>query len=123
MGERRRWRKRLDDARQLLETDGRLLIAGRVSALAAGDRQRLEVEAGLARMPRAIVEAEQAIIREIQALAIRNNKLLKAYLDGARAAMRRLSEIEKSRGRLSAYQKDGSRVEPSGRTSTTQIRA
>ena len=123
MGERGGWRARLKDVRRLLEGDRKLLLAGKISALAAKDARRLEVEARLIGMPRSIVEAEQSVILEIQNLAKRNNRLLKAYLDGARAAMRRLQEIEKMRGRIGAYQKDGSRIDPSDRTSTRQVRA
>lgn len=123
MGERGGWRARLKDVRRLLEGDRKLLLAGKISALAAKDARRLEVESRLVGMPRAIVEAEQTVILEIQALAQRNNRLLKAYLEGARAAMRRLQEIERMRGRIGAYQKDGSRIDPSERTSTRQVRA
>jgi hypothetical protein len=117
------WRARLNDARRLLEGDRKLLLAGKISALAAKDARRLEIESKLVSMPRKIVEAEQAIIQEIQALAKRNNRLLKAYLDGARAAMRRLQEIERVRGQIGAYHKDGSRVDPVELTSTRQVRA
>lgn len=117
------WRKRLKDARRLLENDRKLLLAGQISALSTQDAKRLAIEARLAEMPRAIIEAEQAVIHEIQTLARKNNRLLKAYLDGARAAMRRLNEIDRMRGRIGAYQKDGSRIEPSAHGTTRQVRA
>lgn len=123
MGDRGNWRARLSDVRRLLEGDRKLLLAGKISALAAKDARRLEVEARLMSMPRSIVEAEQLVIVEIQTLAKRNNRLLRAYLDGARAAMRRLQEIEQMRGRIGAYQKDGSRIDPSDSTSTREVRA
>lgn len=123
MNDLRRWRRMLKDAFQLLESDRKLLLAGRIAALIAQDPRRMEVEARLADMPRAVIDAEQVIILEIQKLAQRNNRLLKAYMDGARAAMRRLTEIERNQGRIGAYQKDGSRVEASIRPSTRQLRA
>lgn len=123
MGEGHGWRARLRDVRRLLEGDRKLLLAGKISALAAKDARRLEIEARLIGMPRAVVEAEQSVIQEIQTLAKRNNRLLKAYLDGARAAMRRLQEIERMRGRIGAYQKDGSRIDPLDQASTRQVRA
>ncbi|MGB0925847.1 MAG: hypothetical protein ACPGVA_01465 [Pikeienuella sp.] len=123
MSDLRRWRKMLKDAFRLLESDRKLLLAGQISALVAQDARRVEVEARLADMPRAVIDAEQGIILEIQKLAQRNNRLLKAYLDGARAAMRRMSEIERNQGRIGAYQKDGSRVEAGTPSSTRQLRA
>lgn len=123
MSDLRRWRKMLKDAFRLLESDRKLLLAGQISALVAQDSRRVEVEARLADMPRAVIDAEQGIILEIQKLAQRNNRLLKAYLDGARAAMRRMSEIERNQGRIGAYQKDGSRVEAGTPSSTRQLRA
>ncbi len=123
MSEQSGWRARLRDVRRLLEGDRKLLLAGKIFALAAKDARRLEVEARLMSMPRSIVEAEQLVIMEIQTLAKRNNRLLKAYLDGARAAMKRLQEIEQMRGRIGAYQKDGSRIDRSDGASTRQVRA
>ncbi|MGB0852670.1 MAG: hypothetical protein ACPGSI_05220 [Pikeienuella sp.] len=123
MSDLRRWRKMLKDAFRLLESDRKLLLAGQISALVAQDARRVEVEARLADMPRAVIDAEQGIILEIQKLAQRNNRLLKAYLDGARAAMRRMSEIERNQGRIGAYQEDGSRVEAGTPSSTRQLRA
>lgn len=117
------WRKRLRDVHRMLLSDRKLLLAGKIAELTAQDAKRLEIEGRLAGLPRDAVEAEQGLLADIQRLAQRNNRLLAAYLEGARLAMQRLKEIEKMRGRIGAYQRDGSRIDPPTPPTTRQVRA
>ena len=85
--------------------------------------RRSAIEEKLHEMPSTVIEAETKSIDQLRRLAARNQRLLKAYLDGARRATRRLGLIEESQGKIGAYKADGSRVSSANARSTKQQRA
>lgn len=117
------WRRRLAEMRGILENDRVLLLSGQIEKLARQDRRRGVIEAKLHEMPQAVAKAEVKKIDQLRQLAARNQRLLKAYIDGARRATERLVAIEETQGRIGAYKPDGSRVASTGVRSTKQVRA
>ncbi len=117
------WRRRLTEMRAILESDRSLLLSGQVEKLAQQDQRRGAIEAKLHEMPASIAKAEVNRIEQLRRLAARNQRLLKAYLEGARRAARQLSAIEDSQSRIGAYKRDGSRVSSTNVRSTKQVRA
>ncbi len=117
------WRQRLAEMRRILESDRKFLLSGQIEKLARQDKRRGVLEAKLREMPNAVIEAETNSINQLRRLAIRNHNLLKAYLEGARRATRRLGVIEDSKGRIGAYKADGTRISTSSARSTKQQRA
>ncbi len=117
------WRRRLVEMRAILENDRILLLSGQIDKLAQQDQRRGAIEAKLHEMPAAVAKAEMNRIDQLRRLAARNQRLLKAYLDGARRAARQLVAIEETQGRLGAYKRDGSRVSSTNVRSTKQVRA
>ncbi len=117
------WRARLKEMRGILEKDRSLLLSGQMEKLSQQDNRRRSIEAKLHEMPLAIAKAEVKKIDQLRRLAARNHRLLKAYLDGARRAAKRLITIEEHQGRIGAYRRDGSRVPATGALSTKQQRA
>lgn len=117
------WRRRLGDMKSLLAADRRLLLSGAIEDLAKLDPRRLAAEEKLRDMPRDVAQRERRRLRELRRMARRNQKLLQAYLEGARAAATRLTDLNQAGGEFGAYRRDGSRImSPTGR-STRRVRA
>ena len=117
------WRRRLEDARALLETEKALLLSGAVKELPGLDPRRNAVVRRLRGAPETILKKHARVVRRIRTLAARNHTLLSAYLDGAREAARRLTSLEVEMRTIGAYQRDGSPLKQSVRTSSTIQRA
>lgn len=117
------WRQRLAEMRRILETDRKFLLSGQIEKLARQDKRRGALEAKLHEMPNAVIKAETKSIDQLRRLALRNHNLLKAYIEGARRATRRLGVIEENKGRIGAYKADGTRIATSDARSTKQQRA
>lgn len=117
------WRRRLAEMRSLLAADRRLLLRGAIAELARNDARRAEIEARLRGLPEDVARREEPFLAEIRALAKRNERLLSAYLDGARRAAARLAEIARSEEGFGAYRRDGSKFAPQARSPSRNIRA
>ena len=117
------WRQRLAEMRSILENDRKLLLSGQIEKLARQARNRSAIEKKLHEMPNAVIKAETKSIDQLRRLAARNQRLLKAYLEGARRATERLGVIEENQGRIGAYKPDGSRISSTSARSTKQQRA
>ncbi|MEM7523920.1 MAG: hypothetical protein AAF360_09230 [Pseudomonadota bacterium] len=115
-----RWRNRLNEARTLLVLERRLLLGGSLNELARLDSRRSTLERHLLEMPDDIIARHRMRVEEIRRLALRNHKLLTAYLDGARRAAKRLAEIDTSRRVIGAYMRDGTRID--SESATTRVR-
>lgn len=118
-----KWRFRLTEARQMLETEMNLIKAGAIKELAAGDARRLALADRLAEMPEEIAARNETALREVRAMAERNRKMLKAYVAGASDALTRLTALDKSRREIGAYRQDGTRLPGAGAGSTRESRA
>lgn len=118
-----RWRYRLSEARAFLQAERDLLVKGRAAELDGLAARRRLVAESLAEMPASVAEANQAAVREIAAAARRNQRLLRAWLDGAAEAVRRLKAIDESRARIGAYRPDGTRLAGAAAAPTTERRA
>lgn len=118
-----RWRYRLAEARALLQAERELLLKGATKGLAALEARRKAVVAGLEGMPAPATSAQRAAVREIGEAARRNQRLLRAYLDGAADAARRLRAIDESRAQIGAYRQDGTRLPGVAPAPTTERRA
>lgn len=104
------WSRRISEMRNLLALDRRLLLAGAIDELARLDGRRVVVEAKLYEMPREVAEREQLRLAELREMAKRNQRLLSAYLEGARRATKRLMEIHEAVGEIGAYLRDGTKL-------------
>lgn len=118
-----KWRYRLTDARAMLESEYRLIKAGAVRELAALDQRRLALIAQITDIPAAIAAAHEPRIQEIRRLAARNQRLLRAYLDGAADAAARLQGLEREKNQIGAYGPDGARMSSGGSAPTRESRA
>ena len=105
-----RWRRRLSDVFDLLLTDRGLLLAGAIRELAKLDGRRKSAETTLTSMPEEVAEREIRKLERIRKLASRNQRLLTAYLAGARRAAERLKAIAEAERDMGAYRRDGSRI-------------
>lgn len=117
------WRRRLGDMKSLLDADRRYLLSGAIEELARLDPRRLSAEEKLRGMPREVAQKEKRRLRELRRMARRNQRLLQAYLDGARAAATRLTELNRSNGEFGAYRRDGSKIVSPTSRSTRRVRA
>lgn len=118
-----KWRYRLADVRTMLESEYRLIKAGAVRELAALDQRRLTLIAQMTDIPAAVAAAHEGRIQEISRLAARNQRLLRAYLDGAADAATRLKGIDQTRNEIGAYGPDGARMQSGGPAPTRESRA
>lgn len=123
MLELNRWRRRIAEARALLETERKLLVAGALGEIAKLAPRRQSAAAALDAMPAAAAEAERSTLAALRRAAERNLRLLKAYRDGAADAAARIRALEAKAADIGAYRPDGSRLAPSGRGPTRERRA
>lgn len=104
------WTLRIRRVIALLEDDRRSLLEGRTDRLAQASRRREDAESDISRMPPDVAGRYETEIARIKTLATRNHRLLTAYLDGARDAAKRLSEIDRKQHDIGAYGRDGVKV-------------
>ncbi|MEM0922356.1 MAG: hypothetical protein AAGF44_01675 [Pseudomonadota bacterium] len=123
MFEKLSWQFRLNRVIAMLEEDRRLLLKGQSARLAGNAHRRSEAEAELQAIPPRMAEAHQAEISRIKTLARRNETLMTAYLDGARQAVKRLTDIEANQRSIGAYGRDGVRLNPAATRRTQDKRA
>lgn len=118
-----KWRFRLGEARQMLDAELKLIKAGAIADLAAGDSRREALADRLAEMPEEIAARNETALRELRAMAARNEKALKAYVAGASDAIARLAALDKSGREIGAYRQDGTRLPGAGAGPTRESRA
>lgn len=117
------WTYRLRRLANQLEQDRQALLTGRTERLSKADRRREEAERDLERLPADLAERHAGEIRRIQRLATRNQRLLAAYLEGARDAAKRLATIDSTQRGIGAYGRNGTRIDPAETRATRERRA
>lgn len=106
-----KWRYRLAEARSLLEAERMIILRGALSDMVKLDSRRQRVEGYLSEMPENLSDQMKSSIEDIGRQARNNQRLLKAYLEGARSAASRLTKIAEVERSVGAYRQDGSRIE------------
>lgn len=115
-----KWNMRLRRMISILEEDRRLLLRGETDRLIKLEKRRSDSEKDLMEIPGTIAERHKNDLLRIQTLAKRNHRLLQAYMQGAKSAIDRLIQIEKSQGDIGAYGRNGAKVSP--QSSPTRFR-
>lgn len=118
-----KWRFRLAEARQMLEAELRLIRTGAIEELASGDAKRQALADRLSEMPEDVSSRNETALKEVRAMAARNQRLLKAYLAGAADAIARLSALDESSRKIGAYRQDGTRLPGVSAAPTRESRA
>lgn len=114
-------RHRLKEALSLLEEERGLLLRGDLAGLFRFEGRRARLIERLPSIPRAALEANEALVTKVRDTARRNARLLEAFIQGVRAAEARIRELTAAKS-LGAYRKDGSRIEDVDGGATTSRR-
>ncbi len=117
------WQARLNEVSAVLEAERRLLMQGKIEAIAAMDKRREAAIARLENLPPDADDDLRAAFRVVQRRAERNQRLLAAYLRGAQAATVRIAEISRGETRIGAYCADGSMLDGQLGQGASQTRA
>ncbi|MEM7546451.1 MAG: hypothetical protein AAF367_13020 [Pseudomonadota bacterium] len=117
-----KWRYRLAEARSLLEAERLIILNGPISDIAKLDARRDRVEGYLSELPETLSDQMRGAIEDLSQRAHDNQRLLKAYLDGAKMAADRLVKMAEVQENLGAYRQDGSRVTAPSKSGAQQHR-
>lgn len=117
-----RGRRRLRTVKALLDEERALLLTGAIDKIVALEPRRTAAIAGLDAITAAAAEELDDLILAVRAAAARNQVLLQAWLEGARAARETLEGAARSHG-LGAYRPDGSRITEGATRGTVRSRA
>lgn len=117
------WRLRLGEAKTLLDREHKLLLAGAIDELARLDRKRAAVEAHILRLPADIAETHANLVNDVRRRALRNQRVLKAFIQGARQAAARIRAIDRENTKLGAYKQDGTLIEGAEERTTRGLKA
>ena len=98
-----------------------MLLKGDFAGLFGFETRRARLIDRLPTIPRAALEANEALVTKVRETARRNARLLEAFMQGVRAAEERIRALTEGKT-LGAYRKDGSRIEDVGEATTTSRR-
>ena len=114
-------RRRLKEALSLLEEERKLLLKGDIAGLFRFEARRARLIDLLPSIPRAALQANEALVKKVRDTARRNARLLEAFIEGVRAAEARIRALTGGKA-LGAYREDGSRIEDESVATTTSRR-
>lgn len=101
----------LDALIDSLDRERDCLISGDYEGLSAAATASAETVAKIEAMPQAALKNHDDSLARIRDASARNERLLRAALDGAAAGRRRVAEVLQARERLSSYNASGEAVE------------
>lgn len=114
-------KRRLKEALSLLEEERKLLLKGDLTGLFRFEERRERLIDLLPSIPRAALQANEALVKKVRDTARRNARLLEAFIEGVRAAEARIRALTGGKA-LGAYREDGSRIEDESGAMTTSRR-
>lgn len=114
-------KRRLKEALSLLEEERKMLLKGDLAGLFRFEARRARLIDLLPSIPRAALQANEALVKKVRDTARRNARLLEAFIEGARAAEARIRALTGGKA-LGAYREDGSRIEDESGAMTTSRR-